>query len=144
MPSTILSRRDLARALSVALPVLDNVAAIDAEVVPVAVFGKARDAVSEATGADPAAMEIELLVTAVDPPATADNVYVPVEVNIRLLNVATPFTAFTANVPPTPVGLELIFTCAEDRITRSRFDPATAPPPESRPSLSSLSQVAGW
>jgi hypothetical protein len=36
-----------------AVPVFDSVAAIAAEVVPVAVFGKASAAVSEATGAVP-------------------------------------------------------------------------------------------
>jgi hypothetical protein len=33
-----------------------------------------------------------------------------------LLNVATPFTAFTDSVPPTPEGLELIDTCAVEPV----------------------------
>ena len=97
-----------------AVPVLESVAAIAADVVPVRVLGNASDAVNEATGAEPAEIEIELLVTAVNPPATADSVYVPVALNTRLLNVATPFTAFAVNVPPTPAGPELIVTCAVD------------------------------
>jgi hypothetical protein len=57
-----------------AVPVLDSVDASAAEVVPVTVLGKDSGEVSEATGAGAARMEIELLVTAVNPLATADNV----------------------------------------------------------------------
>ena len=32
----------------------------------------------------------------------------------RLLNVATPLTAFAVSVPLTPAGLELMVTCAVD------------------------------
>jgi hypothetical protein len=41
-----------------ALPVFDSVAAIAAEVVPVAVLGKASDGVSEATGATPVPVKV--------------------------------------------------------------------------------------
>ena len=37
---------------------------------------------------------------------------------IRLLNVAIPFTAFTVSVPPTPAGVELMVTDADDPFTR--------------------------
>jgi hypothetical protein len=57
-----------------ALPVFESVAASAAEVVPVTVLGKESDAVSEATGALPAPMEIELLDTAVNPLTVADSV----------------------------------------------------------------------
>ena len=41
-----------------AVPVLDSVAAIAAEVVPVPVFGKASDGVSDATGATPVPVKL--------------------------------------------------------------------------------------
>jgi hypothetical protein len=66
----------------------------------------------------PVPMEIELLVAPANPLAAADSVYVPDVLNTRLLNVATPFTAVTVSVPPTPAGLELIVTCADDPVTR--------------------------
>jgi hypothetical protein len=99
-----------------ALPVLDNVANSAVEVVPVSVFGKVSGELSEATGVVAAPMEIELLVTAANPLATADNVYVPCVVKMRLLNVTTPLTAFSVSVPLTPDGLELIVTCAEEPV----------------------------
>src|SRR5690349_14871231 len=37
------------------------------------------------------------------PVDVARKVYVPAAVNTRMLNVATPFTAFAVTVPPTPV-----------------------------------------
>jgi hypothetical protein len=52
---------------SVPLPVLDNVAASADEVVPTAVLGKLSAGLSEATGADPPAMDIGLLVVGVNP-----------------------------------------------------------------------------
>jgi len=42
-----------------------------------------------------------------------------------LLNVATPFTALTVNVPPTPAGVELIVTEADDPVTRFPFASST-------------------
>jgi hypothetical protein len=45
---------------SVALPVLDNVAAMAADVVPVVVFGKANEGVSEATAAVPVPVKLEV------------------------------------------------------------------------------------
>jgi hypothetical protein len=59
---------------SVAVPVFDSVAASADEVVPTAVFGKDSAGLSEATGADPPEIEIELLVTAGNPLTVADNV----------------------------------------------------------------------
>ena len=59
---------------SVAVPVFDNVAASADEVVPLSVLGKVTGELSDATGADPALIEIELLLTAVNPVATADSV----------------------------------------------------------------------
>jgi hypothetical protein len=50
------------------------VAAIAADVVPVAVFEKLSAGLSDATGAGAAAMEIELLVTADNPLAVAESV----------------------------------------------------------------------
>jgi hypothetical protein len=44
--------------LSGAVPVLDSVAANAAEVVPVTVFGKATDGVSDATGAMPVPVKL--------------------------------------------------------------------------------------
>jgi len=41
---------------------------------------------------------------------------VPDELKTRLLNVATPLTAFAVNVPLTPAGVELIVTCAVDPV----------------------------
>jgi hypothetical protein len=58
---------------SVLLPVFDNVAAIAAEVVPLNVLGKVTGVLSEADVAA-AAMEIEVLVAAVNPLADADRV----------------------------------------------------------------------
>ena len=43
-----------------AVPVFDSVAAIAAEVVPVAVFGKGSDGVNEATGAIPVPVKLEV------------------------------------------------------------------------------------
>ncbi len=59
---------------SVAVPVFDNVAASADEVVPLSVLGKVTGELSDATGADPALIEIELLLAAVNPVATADRV----------------------------------------------------------------------
>ena len=59
---------------SVAVPVFDNVAASADEVVPLSVLGKVTGELSDATGADPALIEIELLLAAVNPVATADSV----------------------------------------------------------------------
>ena len=59
---------------SVALPVVESVAASADEVVPTAVLGKLTGELSEATGADAALMEIEVLVTGVSPVATAESV----------------------------------------------------------------------
>jgi hypothetical protein len=42
-----------------------------------------------------------------------------------VLNVATPFTAFTVNVPPTPAGVEPIVTEADDPVTRFPFASST-------------------
>ena len=60
--------------LSVALPLFDSVAAIAAEVVPTGVLGKLSDEVSDAAGADPALMEIEVLVKVASPVALANSV----------------------------------------------------------------------
>jgi hypothetical protein len=57
-----------------ALPVFDSVADSAAEVVPTAVFGKLSAGLSEATGADPPVMDIELLVTAANPLVDAESV----------------------------------------------------------------------
>jgi hypothetical protein len=51
----------------VAVPVFDKVAASADEVVPVSVLGKLSAGLSEATGADPPAMVIGLLVVGVNP-----------------------------------------------------------------------------
>jgi hypothetical protein len=59
---------------SVAVPVFESVAANADEVVPLSVLGKVTGELSDATGADPALIEIELLLTAVNPVATADSV----------------------------------------------------------------------
>ena len=59
---------------SVAVPVFESVAATADEVVPLSVLGKVTGELSDATGADPALIEIELLLTAVNPVATADSV----------------------------------------------------------------------
>jgi hypothetical protein len=72
-----------------------------------------------------AAIRIELLVAPFNPLAAADSVYLPLVVNNRLLNVATPFTAVTVSVPPTPAGVELIVTDAEDPVTRFPFTSST-------------------
>jgi hypothetical protein len=42
-----------------------------------------------------------------------------------VLNVATPFTAFTVNVPLTPACVELIVTEAGDPVTRFPFASST-------------------
>ena len=60
--------------LSVAVPVFESVAASADEVVPASVLGKATGELSEAPGAEPVLMVIELLLTAVNPVATADSV----------------------------------------------------------------------
>ena len=60
--------------LSGAVPVFDNDADRADEVAPTAVVGKLRGEVSEATGAEAGPIEIELLVTAVNPLAVADSV----------------------------------------------------------------------
>jgi hypothetical protein len=57
----------------VAVPVLERVAAIAAEVVPLGVLGKVTGELREADVA-PEAIEIELLVTAINPLADADSV----------------------------------------------------------------------
>ena len=57
-----------------AVPVFESVAASANEVVPDAVFGKDSAGLSEATGADPPAMDIELLVSAGNPLTVADSV----------------------------------------------------------------------
>ena len=59
---------------SVAVPVFESVAANADEVVPLSVLGKVTGELSDATGADPALIEIELLLAAVNPVATADSV----------------------------------------------------------------------
>src|SRR5271165_5399431 len=66
-------------------------------------------------------MVIELLFAPVNPLDDAVSVYVPLAVNTRLLNVATPLTAFAVNVPLTPDGVELMVTCAEEVVTRFPF-----------------------
>jgi hypothetical protein len=57
-----------------ALPVFDSVADSAAEVVPTTVFEKLSAGLSEATGADPPAMDIGLLVTVANPPVDAVSV----------------------------------------------------------------------
>jgi hypothetical protein len=59
---------------SVALPVLESVAASADEVVPTVVLGKFSGELSEATGADAALIEIEVLVTLDSPGAPANSV----------------------------------------------------------------------
>jgi hypothetical protein len=66
--------------------------------------------VNSSLNAGPAATEIEPLVTPANPGEAAESVKLPVAVNTRLLKVATPPAAFAINVPPTPVGVELIVT----------------------------------
>ncbi len=66
----------------------------------------------------PAAMLNELLVALVRPVDAAVNVYEPIAVKTRLLNVATPFTAAIVVVPPTPEGVEVMVTDAVDVLTR--------------------------
>ncbi len=68
--------------------------------------------------ATPAAMLNELLVALVRPVEPAESVYEPAAVKTRLLNVATPFTAATVVVPPTPDGVEVMVTDAVDVLTR--------------------------
>jgi hypothetical protein len=85
------------------------------EVLPVVAPGANETAV--AVTVKGAATEIEVLVAPLNPVALADSVYVPEVVKSRLLNVATPFTAFTVSVPLTPAGVELIVTAAAE-VTR--------------------------
>ena len=59
---------------SVTVPMLESVAASAEDVVPESVLGKASGELSEAPGAVPLLMVIELLLTAVNPVATADSV----------------------------------------------------------------------
>ena len=60
--------------LSVAVPVFDSVAASADEVVPTAVLGKFSGELSEATGADPPLIVIEVLAAGVNPGTAADSV----------------------------------------------------------------------
>lgn len=45
--------------------------------------------------------------------------------NTRLLNVATPLTEVTVNVPLTPAGVEVIVTCADEPVTGFPFTSST-------------------
>jgi hypothetical protein len=72
---------------------------------------------------------------AVNPLAVADKLYVPALLTERLLNLATPFTAFTVVVPeraapPGPLAIAMVIAA-----------PAYGPPPTNSPLLVSVATV---
>jgi hypothetical protein len=66
-----------------------------------------------------------LLLTLLSPEEAAVSVYVPEVFRIKSEKVATPFTAFTVSVPPTPAGVELIVTEAVDPVNGFPFSSST-------------------